>query len=333
MDREAFSKISESLRQYRRAELRDFERDIGSKPIDQLYVDPLPGDAVLQAVTSSNTTFLLGRKGTGKSTVFARAQSKFRDRRDIVSIYIDVKSLYDVLDATEIQAEELEAAGISNSAYRSHILRKTMLARIITELLKEIGETCDKLTLLERWRGVKKQYEELKTSLHTIAARVRNSKLQAHEIPILQTISNQIRLKKQTEVSAKTTIKGSASAKATIDSAELRAEVTGLLDEFDKTLDDSDVYNEYSDVILKSFPFSDIIAEIQTIITEAGLARLVVFFDDFSELKLVDQRLFVDVVLSPLNNSSNEAVKLKIAGYPGRVYYGKSIQARSTPSV
>jgi len=198
-----------------------------------------------------------------------------------------------------------------------------MLARIITELLKEIGETCDKLTLLERWRGVKKQYEELKTSLHTIAARVRNSKLQAHEIPILQTISNQIRLKKQTEVSAKTTIKGSASAKATIDSAELRAEVTGLLDEFDKTLDDSDVYNEYSDVILKSFPFSDIIAEIQTIITEAGLARLVVFFDDFSELKLVDQRLFVDVVLSPLNNSSNEAVKLKIAGYPGRVYYGK----------
>ena len=29
------------------------------------------------------------------------------------------------------------------------------------------------------------------------------------------------------------------------------------------------------------------------------------------------------MVLSPLNNSSNEAVKLKVAAYPGRVYYGK----------
>jgi DNA-binding MarR family transcriptional regulator/DNA-directed RNA polymerase subunit RPC12/RpoP len=32
---------------------------------------------------------------------------------------------------------------------------------------------------------------------------------------------------------------------------------------------------------------------------------------------------FVDVVLAPLNNASNEAIKLKIAGYPGRVYYGR----------
>src|SRR5690606_36385107 len=34
------------------------------------------------------------------------------------------------------------------------------------------------------------------------------------------------------------------------------------------------------------------------------------------------QKLFVDVILSPLNNSSDEKVKLKVAAYPGRVYYG-----------
>jgi hypothetical protein len=60
-----------------------------------------------------------------------------------------------------------------------------------------------------------------------------------------------------------------------------------------------------------------------SLLDEGELKRVVVFFDDFSELNLLDQRLFVDVVLAPLNNSSNEAVKLKIAGYPGRVYYGK----------
>ena len=73
MDINRFSKVAESLRQYRRAELKDFETEVGSKPIDLLYVDPLPGDAILNSVLSSNTTFLLGRKGTGKSTIFAKA--------------------------------------------------------------------------------------------------------------------------------------------------------------------------------------------------------------------------------------------------------------------
>lgn len=323
MDLNKFSKIAESLRQYRRAELKDFEREIGSKPIDQLYVDALPGDAVLNSVLSSNTTFLLGRKGTGKSTVFAKAQSILREQKDIISVYIDVKSLCDVLDSNEFQNDELESMGISSITYRSHLLRKAMLGRIIAEMLKEVGESCDKLTLLDRWRGVTKQYEELKTSLNEIASRVKSSKLEQHEIPVLQKITNQIRSKFQQENSQKRSEAGKVAGKVTATKVELNAGVDGSVTDFDKTLDDVEIYNEYSDMVLKSFPFSEIIQEIQTLITESGLLRLVVFFDDFSELKFIDQRLFVDVVLSPLNNSSNETVKLKIAGYPGRVYYGK----------
>ncbi|MFT5521779.1 MAG: hypothetical protein ACI9IA_002384 [Enterobacterales bacterium] len=323
MNLEIFSKVSESLRQYRRAELKDFESEIGEKPVDQLYVDALPGGAVLQAVLSSNTTFLLGRKGTGKSTVFAKAQSALRERKDIISIYIDVKSLYDVLEAANIPDEELGGIGISNVAYRSHMLRKIMLGKVIAELLKEVGNSCDKLTLLERWRGIKKQYDELKDSLSEIGSRVKNSKLEKHEIPVLQKITNQLRVKQQQESSTTASAGVKTGAKIKPGQVELNAEASGSLSDFDKTLDDSDIYNEYSDVVLKSFPFGEILDEIQTLISESGLLRLVAFFDDFSELGLVDQRLFVDVVLSPLNNSSNETVKLKVAGYPGRVYYGK----------
>lgn len=323
MNLERFAKISESLRQYRRAELRDFEAEVGNKPVDQLYVDALPGGAVLQAVLSSNTTFLLGRKGTGKSTVFAKAQSVLRERKDVISIYIDVKSLYDVLEAVNIPDEELGSLGISNLAYRSHMLRKIMLGKVIAELLKEVGESCDKLTLLDRWRGIKKQYDEIKDSLNDIGVRVKNSKLEKHEIPVLQKITNQLRIKQQQETSNTASVSGNISAKIKPHQVELKAEAAGALSDFDKTLDDSDIYNEYSDVVLKSFPFGEILDEIQTLISESGLVRLVAFFDDFSELGLVDQRLFVDVILSPLNNSSNETVKLKVAGYPGRVYYGK----------
>jgi putative ribosome biogenesis GTPase RsgA len=83
MNPQKFARIAESLRQYRRAELRDFEEEIGTRPVDTLYVDPLPNDAVLTSVLSSNTTFLLGRKGTGKSTIFAKAQSDLRKRKDL----------------------------------------------------------------------------------------------------------------------------------------------------------------------------------------------------------------------------------------------------------
>jgi putative ribosome biogenesis GTPase RsgA len=86
-----FSKIAESLRQYRRAELKDFQSELhgDGNVMDQLYVDPLRGDAVLQTVLSGNTTFLIGRKGTGKSTVIAKAQSDIRKRTDLISVYID----------------------------------------------------------------------------------------------------------------------------------------------------------------------------------------------------------------------------------------------------
>jgi hypothetical protein len=323
MDMEKFSKIAESLRQYRRAELRDFERNIGAKPIDQLYVDALPGNAVLNSVLSSNTTFLLGRKGTGKSTVFAKAQSALRSQKDIISAYVDVKSLIDVLDTTETDSTNLDSLGISSITFRSHLLRKAILGRIIAELLKEIEVSCNKLTLLERWRGIKRQYEDLMSSLNKIAIQVKSAKLEQHEIPILQKISSQITIKQQQENLQGRAGSAKAHGKITPTNAEVGGEANASFSDFDKTLDDSEIYNEYSDVVLKSFPFNEIIEEIQTLISESGMLRLVVFFDDFSELNFIDQRLFVDVVLSPLNNSSNEKIKLKVAAYPGRVYYGK----------
>ena len=91
MDVKTFARVAESLRQYQRAELMDFEKELKGKPVDLLYVDPLPSDAILQTVLASNTTFLLGRKGTGKSTIFARAQSVLRQEKNNISIYVDVK--------------------------------------------------------------------------------------------------------------------------------------------------------------------------------------------------------------------------------------------------
>jgi DNA-binding transcriptional ArsR family regulator len=319
MKPQVFARIAESLRQYRRAELKDFEIELGAAPIDKLYVDPLPGDAVLNSVLSGNTTFLLGRKGTGKSTVFAKGQNEIRKRKDIISIYIDVKSLYDIITSTDIASITTDTFEINEGILRSHILRKTLLGAILADLLKEIDQTCESLSIWDVWLGRRKSYIELQHKLRELQVNVRKSTLQNLEIPILQKITKHWKSRQQQEVSQRTDIK--AGVKLSTTKAQLETEAS--LSDFDKSLDDMEIYNEYSDIILRSFPFNEIISEIKDLLQESGLARLVVFFDDFSELNFIDQRLFVDVILAPLNNSSNELIKLKIAGYPGRVYYGK----------
>lgn len=95
------------------------------------------------------------------------------------------------------------------------------------------------------------------------------------------------------------------------------------MESFDESISDSELYREYADAILRSFPFQELLGRIRELLAGVNLVRLFIFFDDFSELAWIEQKLFVDVILSPLNNASDETVKLKVAGYPGRIYYGK----------
>ncbi|HAT1671288.1 TPA: transcriptional regulator, partial [Raoultella ornithinolytica] len=123
MNSDLFFEMAESLKLYRRAEIKPRANSI-TRPIDDLYVDPLNGNATLKTVLSDNTVFLLGRKGTGKSTIFSKAESEILKSDDVISVYIDVKSLYDVIsingysDVTSIDKE------VSVDVFRMHQARK-----------------------------------------------------------------------------------------------------------------------------------------------------------------------------------------------------------------
>lgn len=317
MDNEKFARISESLRQYRRAELKDFQDELGEGAVDKLYVDPLPNDAVLKTVCSSNTTFLLGRKGTGKSTVFARAQSELRKSSSVISCYLDVKSLYDLAKPADL-VKANPGLGVDAGICRSHLLRKAFIGSILSEVLKELKKSSDEMSIWDRWLGKKRTVEDLESKLREIGAKVKDVQLTDQELPILRTLEKSWKAKNQTEEGFQSEAGANATATAVGPSVSVNAKAS----DFEKTLDDTEVYREYSTVVLSTFPFEELINEIKDLLQESALKRLVVFFDDFSELSYLDQRLFVDVVLAPLNNSSNETIKLKVAGYPGRTYYG-----------
>jgi ABC-type multidrug transport system fused ATPase/permease subunit len=78
----AFRDMAQSLKLYRRA---DIPGESGESLIEALYVDPLPNDHVLNTILKPNTTFIVGRKGTGKSTVFLRAQHELRKNDRVLS--------------------------------------------------------------------------------------------------------------------------------------------------------------------------------------------------------------------------------------------------------
>lgn len=322
MDSKAFGKLAESLRQYRRADLSDFEEDLGpgAKPVDKLYVDPLPSDGILQMVLSSNTTFLLGRKGTGKSTIFSRAQSKIRELGKNISVYVDVKALYGLMRESDFTVGLIEDSLISEAVLREHLLRKEFLRSVLSDLIKELNVACECLSFWSKIFGKKKEsIERVRDRLSRLQTEVKEGKLTSSEIPILRLITKKSEERKQqTE-----RIEGKAKAGMAVSPVKMSGQVGAEISGLDEALSDSRMYENYSDAILRAFPFSDILSEIKNLLEGLNLTRLIIFFDDFSELSWQDQRLFVDIILAPLNNSSDERVKLKIAGYPGRVYYGK----------
>lgn len=89
----SFEEAAQSLKRYRRAEL--INEASGASLIAELYVDPLPNDHIVQTMLKANTTFLIGRKGTGKSTIFQRVQHELRKRPNYTSAYIDIKTVYE----------------------------------------------------------------------------------------------------------------------------------------------------------------------------------------------------------------------------------------------
>ncbi len=135
---EGFHEAAESLKLYRRADLHDPED--GSSLIADLYVDPLPHDQALRTVLRPNTTFIIGRKGTGKSTLFQRLQYEVRQEQTQTSAYIDIKTLF---ESSQVDPALFAKLADTKEAMSPKELERTLLFReflrsVITEIKSEL---------------------------------------------------------------------------------------------------------------------------------------------------------------------------------------------------
>ncbi|MBN2427016.1 MAG: hypothetical protein JXK94_01615 [Deltaproteobacteria bacterium] len=152
MKKHNFLKAIDTLKLYRRAELLDEE---GHRLIKDLYVDPFPDEHVLKTILRPNTTFLIGRKGTGKSTIFQRAQETLDTNKKCTWAYIDIKTIFES-STSEILGH---IPTDSQTSLTQESIKKIFIFRgFVVELVKEIRQQIQQRVKSNIWSRIKEAF-------------------------------------------------------------------------------------------------------------------------------------------------------------------------------
>ena len=151
-----FHTAAQSLKLYRRAEL---ETEAGVSLIEKLYVDPLPNEHIYQTMLKPNTTFIMGRKGTGKSTVFQRARHGLRAAAGSTSAYIDIKTVYESSQVDITLSGKLGRLdnSLSTEALKQLLLYQAFIKAVISEIREELQQDNPRFLLWDRLKPSKLQ--------------------------------------------------------------------------------------------------------------------------------------------------------------------------------
>ena len=294
----SFHNAAQSLKRYRRA---DLESKDGANLIARLYEDPLPNNHVLDVMLRPNTTFLIGRKGTGKSTVFQRTQYELRRNKEFkayLSAYLDIKTVWEtsVIDR-ELRDEVRKTGVVISEASLERLLRfKAFVGDLIIGIINELRP---RLRNRKLFRDLDALLKDAKAGDKFIQA------LRVRQIEVKRGRREATKNMRRVGLGIDLTGRGRADA-----SLGREAQI-----------DDDEELN-YREILISDYNIKDYILRIKKLLSTIGVRHLFVFVNDFSELPVEAMTVVVDTILAPLNNWSEEFIKFKVACYPGRIYRG-----------
>lgn len=320
LEKDKFFNAVDSLKKYRRAELFDEQ---GNNLLDRLYTDLLPNDQIIKTCLTDNTTFLIGRKGTGKSTIFLKLQHELRKRNDNISCYIDTKTVFENSQSEFTNVDYLSNI-IPKEILTKYLIERTFIQSILKEVKKEIDDKSP--TILDR---IKKAFnidksDSVKEYINALQAQIENNEiLKQIELPVVNQIV--VGSKQSNEeagsVSESAKMNGKASTNFITSNMEASAEAqTAVTSSAKHALE---IQNNFTDIFLKVFQIKEIIEKIKQILSLLKIKKLIILLDDFSEIEDTAIKTFTEVILAPLNNWSDDFIKFKVAAYPDRIPFGK----------
>ena len=309
MDKPNFLECIESLKKYRRAELEIAGEDI----IEHLYTDLLPDNYILNKCLLKNTTFLIGRKGTGKSTIFLRLEKEIQKQKEIMSCYVDVCTVYNESKMSSVDLTYLRDK-IPKDILEKYLLERSFIQKVLITLINQLSEST--ISFFGRLKNslVGNKKETVKELLEDLLQTITDNKLlEKIELPLVEQIFYKL--------SEANSSSDNLSGKIGLSLNPLNpvsAKVSGNTG----STQEKAMEEDFSKIFVKVFQINYFIDSIKEILKIIEVSHLYILLDDFSEMDNISIRNFVNIILSPLNNNSEEFIKFKVAAYPGRVFLG-----------
>ncbi|PEX49240.1 hypothetical protein COK25_24115 [Bacillus cereus] len=308
-----FFEMVDSLKKSRRADLSDINDD--SQIIESLYTDPLHNNLIFSTCLKPNTTILIGRKGTGKSTIIARLQHEIRKSNNKLSVYLDVKNIYEQSKTYSYDVNQYQ--GLMHPIdLQKYLVAKSFLASILKQIKNEVKTNSMRFQLAKIISLFGPDKKEFEAKIEEIFNSINNDEYK--DIVVLkskQLVNNIGSEQKGTNLRR---IEGALSVTAN-PSFSLKA----VGENKSELMENDNTQATFTEVLLRHFDPSQIIEQIKNLLSQIGIKYVFICLDDFSEIDEDAMKIFVDTIIAPLNNWSDEFFKFKISAYPGRFYLGE----------
>lgn len=307
---DSFFKAASSLKLFSRAELSD---EKNRSLIEKLYVDPLPNEQAFKTLLADNTTIIVGRKGTGKSTVFQRVQHEIRkNKSNIISAYMDIRNIYESsqVDSPSVEKIEKLSSAMSPEQIQKFLLYKKFFRSLISDISVELRRQIEQ-SYLSRLKNLVLGASEIFSGLDQILLKM--------DQPNYENIDGLLSVSNKKSHGDKDVNKFSVVSEISASPTNLGGSLKG--DIASERHIEGGMEQEYIQLLMRVININEIIEELKGILGTINIRYLYIFLDDFSELPEEAMRLLVDSLISPLTRWS-DFIKFKIAAYPGRVYLG-----------
>lgn len=299
MDIDGFREVARTLSLYHRITEDKLSSDKKNKKesIEKLYVDLLPNNEILESILEYETTFLVGRKGTGKSTIFARAQYEIHKKKQDLSVYINAKTIFksSQLNLLDIGTNELACS------YEER-LKITLIKDIITELINGM--------LLELKNENNKWFEKILNKFRDVELESLAEELEDMlEADIFENINKMYVTNSDVTTSCKdiSEIKGSLSPK------DISLSASASEESFHQSK------NENINILARVFKVGDMINKFLEILRICNRKSIYIFIDDYSELDIKEREVFMDTIILPMYDIGVDKIYFKIACYPNKI--------------
>ena len=297
MDINGLRDAIETLKLYHRINNEKFGKNGKDKNIlEKIYVDLLPNNGVLNKILLANTTFLVGKRGTGKSTIIARAQHKIRQDKENLSVYINAKTILETTKST-INFEGEVKSLLTCEELKELMMLKSFLTDFGRSLKEELA--LEEKSIIEMVKGAKTKYN-INKSMEKI------ERILARE--------NTINISKSFEQNQKDDIKHGTSMKSNISIKKI--EIEGNIDIEDKHS------TEAREIFLRYLDINELISCIRELLKVCKRQGIYVFIDDYSELTISDREKFTQYIIEPFYHIAKDFMYLKIAAYPDQIEFG-----------